>query len=65
MKPPIIVFSPVCTNERVLMLPSHDVDDVPDGAVTARVLALPTSQMSVTRKDSRRSLFISLGNVAI
>jgi hypothetical protein len=61
MNPPIIMFSPACTRERVLMLPSHDVDDVLYGAVIAQVLASLTSQMSVTRKDSRRSLFILPG----
>ena len=60
MNPPIIMFSPVCTKERVLMLPSHDVDNVLDEAVIARVLVSPTSQMSSTRKDSRRGLFILL-----
>jgi hypothetical protein len=51
-------LSPVCTKERVLMLPSHDVGDVLVVAVIARVLVSPTSQMSVTRKNGRRSLFI-------
>ena len=55
------MFSPACTKERVLMLPSHDVDDVLYGPVIAQVLGSPTSQMSVTRKDTRRSLFILLG----
>ena len=55
------MFSLVCTKERVLMLLRNDVDDVLDGAVIARVLVSPTSQMSVTRRDSRRSLFILLG----
>src|SRR6267142_5796266 len=61
MKPPIITLSPVCTKERVLMLPSQDVGDVLVAAVIVGVLVSPTSQMSVMRKNGRRSLFILFG----
>ena len=45
------------------MLPSHDVGDVLVAAVIARVLVSPTSQMSVTRENGRRSLFILFGEL--
>src|SRR6266550_878398 len=62
MNPPIITLSPVCTKQRVLMLPNCDagMGGVLVAAVIARVLVSATRQTTIN--NGRRSFFM-LGSV--